>query len=420
MRNVKKIFTETFSRELNGRYKVNLPFTTPKPPLFGASRDRAVSRLLQMERKLSKNDQLRADYIQCLDEYIELGHMQPVPTTEDQLKVSLPDGSCAYHCYYLPHHAVIKNDSSTTKLRVVFDASSKSQNGLSLNDTLCIGPTLQDTLVNILIRWRNHKIIIKADIAKMYRQILVHENHRPYQRIVWRNNTDLPIQDYELKTVTFGTAAAPYLAIKAVQQLAVDEQNRFPIGSSALKNDFYVDDLLSGADSIPKALEKQCQIIEILRLGGFDIRKWSSNKKDLTNCLDNTAKELCTDSDSSLKTLGILWCPLQDTLSIKVAALPSSVNSKRSLLSEVAKLFDPLGWISPTIIKMKILLQKLWLAGLNWDEPLPEVIQSEWNEFHEQLTSIERIKIQRWFNLSPNLKFELHGFSDLPCSSVRQ
>lgn len=107
-----KIFTETVSRELNGRYKVNLPFTTPNPPLFGASRDRAVSRLLQMERKLSKNDQLRADYIQCLDEYIELGHMQPVPTTEDQLKVSLPDGSSAYHCYYLPHHAVIKTDSS--------------------------------------------------------------------------------------------------------------------------------------------------------------------------------------------------------------------------------------------------------------------------------------------------------------------
>lgn len=407
-----RIFANTHRRDPDGRYRVYLPFKTDDVPKLGPSRDRAVSRFMQTERKLEKDAALRHEYAKCIQEYLKLGHMYPAITTEDEHRVCLPNGLVTYTSYYLPHHAVIKTDSTTTKLRVVFDASCKTLNGTSLNQTLLIGPTLQDTMFNLLLRWRTHRIVIKADVEKMYRQVLVDEIHQPYQRIVWRDNVNDQLQDFQLRTVTFGTAAAPYLAIKAIQQLANDEKARFPIGSLAIQNDFYVDDLLSGADSVADAIEKQNQVVNILRCGGFQIRKWSSNHTQVTSHLDDSDRELCSNSESTLKALGIRWCPRNDFLSIKVALRPDSVSTKRSLLSEVAKLFDPLGWIAPAIITMKILLQRIWLAGLSWDEPLPNAIQSDWNEFNSQLPSIEQIHIERWLKTTPNAQIQLHGFSD--------
>lgn len=406
------IYAQTHSRDSHGRYCVNLPFKNNQPPMLGPSRDRAVSRFLQIERKLSANDQLRTDYAKCINEYLQLGHMRPVTTTEAQHKITHPNGSVTYTSYYLPHHAVIKSDSTTTKLRVVFDASCKMLNGPSLNETLLIGPVVQDTLFNLLLRWRTHRIVLKADIEKMYRQVLVTDAHQSYQRIIWRDNPQNPLQEYQLQTVTFGTAAAPYLAIKTIHQIADDEEMRYPIGAAAIRRDFYVDDLLSGADSVNEAVEKQRQVVNILQCGGFPIRKWSSNSSQVTDCIEDTAKELCGSSDSTLKTLGILWSPQQDALSIKVATNPPEVLTKRQLLSEIAKLFDPLGWIAPSIISMKILLQKLWLAGLSWDDALPNAIQSDWNEFRNQLPSIEHIRINRWLNTSSQSSVEIHGFSD--------
>lgn len=405
-----QIYAQTHRRNADGRYCVTLPFKNT--PALGPSRDRAVTRFMQIERKLLRDDKLRAEYSKCIHEYLTLGHMHRIDTTEEQHRVSLPNGQIIHQAYYLPHHAVVKTDSTTTKLRVVFDASSKTVYGPSLNETLLVGPVIQDTLFNLLLRWRTYCVVIKADIEKMYRQIMVDEKHQPYQRILWRDSPHEAIQDYQLRTVTFGTAAAPYLAIKTLHQLATDEMQQHPIGSRTIKHDFYVDDLLSGADTVDTAIEKQQQVISVLQSGGFQIRKWSSNHHQVTEHMDDAAKELCSDSASTLKTLGIMWSPKFDKLSIKVTSTPSPVTTKRQLLSEVSKLFDPLGWIAPAIIKIKILMQKLWLAGLEWDEPLPSPIMNGWIEFQTQLPSIELIRIDRWIRTLPQNPIEIHGFSD--------
>lgn len=406
-----RIYAETHTRQKDGRYTVQIPFIH-EPPVLGSSRERAVTRFLQIERKLAADPVLRSEYSKCINEYLILGHMRPISSQEKHQSISLPDKTQTYTSYYLPHHAVVKAESTTTKVRVVFDASSKTQNGKSLNESMLTGPVLQDHLFNIMLRWRSHRIVIKADIEKMYRQIRVTEKHQDYQRIVWRDQTDQEIQDFQLQTVTFGTAAAPYLAIKTIFQLANDEQEYFPIGAAILRTDFYVDDLLSGADTVEEAIMNQHQVINILQRGGFQIRKWSSNSDAVTSQIDETARELCSASDPKLKALGILWNPQTDYLSIKVSPTSSKIDTKRTLLSEISKLFDPLGWIAPTIICMKILLQKLWLAGLTWDETLPSAILSEWYEFQRNLPSIENIQIQRWIQTSPNTPIELHGFCD--------
>lgn len=147
--------------------------------------------------------------------------------------------------FYLPHHAVFKITSNTTKVRVVFDASAKSSTGVSLNDTLITGPTIQDKLYEHLIRFRLPRYVITGDIEKMYRQIWIHPDDRKYHKILWR--VDGRIRTFQLNTVTFGVSAAPYLAIRTIQQLAKDEGTKNPVARKVITRDFYVDDLISGA-----------------------------------------------------------------------------------------------------------------------------------------------------------------------------
>ncbi|XP_075232254.1 uncharacterized protein LOC142330692 [Lycorma delicatula] len=152
--------------------------------------------------------------------------------------------------FYLPHYAVFKEISLTTKLRVVFDGSAKSSNGLSLNDTLMIGPTVQQDLFSIILRFRVHNYVITSDITKMYRQILVTQKDSNLQRILWCENPEQDLKHYALRTVTYGTTSASFLATRCLVQIANDNNYQFPNACRAILNDFYVDDLITGADSV--------------------------------------------------------------------------------------------------------------------------------------------------------------------------
>lgn len=145
---------------------------------------------------------------------------------------------------------VVKKIDFVAKFRVVFDGSAKTANGVSLNDNLLSGPKLQQNLFSILVRFRSHRYVLSADISKMYRQILVDPVDRDFQRILWRDNQNKSIQIWKLKTVTYGTTFAPFLAIRCLQQLALEEKSEYPLAYSAIINDFHVDDLLTGADDL--------------------------------------------------------------------------------------------------------------------------------------------------------------------------
>ena len=140
---------------------------------MGDSRQMALNRFDLLEKRLNKNPQLKVDYSEFMLEYFNLGHMSE--TKDDQTEG-----------FFLPHHAVIKGDSLTTKTRIVFDGSAKSTSGLSLNDVQFIGPTLQQDIFSILVRFRKHKYVLTGDISKMYRQILVNNKDIGFQKIFWR------------------------------------------------------------------------------------------------------------------------------------------------------------------------------------------------------------------------------------------
>lgn len=193
----------------NGRFIVELPIK-PCIDKLGDSKYLAVSRLQSMERKFQRNESLKSDYKNFMSEYLHLNHMKPVNDNNHQAdKIN----------YYLPHHAVTKNDSLPTKLRVDFDASAKSTTGQSLNDCLYADPTIQQDLFSLLARFRTYKYALTSDIAKMYRQVLGKPSQLSLQRIIWRQDASEPFQSYELTTLTYGTKTAPYLAVKTLQTL---------------------------------------------------------------------------------------------------------------------------------------------------------------------------------------------------------
>ncbi|XP_058448801.1 uncharacterized protein LOC131428773 [Malaya genurostris] len=306
-----KIFQETTVRDETGRFIVTLPKRQTILKQLGESRTTAVKRFMGLERRLMANSELKALYSDFILEYQVLGHMKPI--VEDSTETA----------YYLPHHAVLKPDSTTTKLRVVFDASCRTSTGFSLNDALMVGPVVQDDLLNIIIRFRLHRYALVADIAKMYRMVQVQPADQPLQRILWRESPDQPIKTYQLTTVTYGTASAPYLATKCLQQLAEDGKLTYVVAARVLKKDFYVDDMLSGVDKLEDGQRFVSEMIELMQSAGFSLRKWNSNCKDILLHVpvhlrdDRTILQMDT-STSTVKTLGLLWEPSTDRFQFSI------------------------------------------------------------------------------------------------------
>lgn len=397
-------YESTTKRLESGRYSVRLPFV--KGDLqYVNMRNIALSRFAYLEKKLSRDPKLKAQYVECMQEYLDLQHMS-------EITIQPLSGS-----YYIPHHCVLKDSSTTTKLRVVFDASAKDATSQSLNDNMFNGPRLQLDLLDHLIRFRTFKIAFTADIAKMYRQILIHPEDRKYQLILWRSDPSQEIRTYCMNTVTFGTKSAPYLAIKTLIRVAEDEVLRFPKGSQCITEGFYVDDCIYGADSVYEAIEIQSQVTSVLSSAGFHLRKWSSNSSEVLASVPESDRENKTildfDDKTSVKTLGVQWAPNEDKFCYKFSFSHVEYFTKRNILSDIAKIFDPLGWISPCLITAKLLIQDLWAEQKQWDEPLPRDKWIIWENLRSGLQEIaNNLWIPRWLHSVSTSDIEIHGFSD--------
>lgn len=399
-------FMQTTKRDNNGRFIVTFPIRENAPAL-GDSLANAIKRFSSLERRLSRNTHLKNEYSDFMAEYEALGHMTKIKNVDLlERQENQP--------FYLPHHCVVKESSLTTKLRVVFDGSCATSSGVSLNDILLTGPTIQDNLFSILIRFRKHCFVVTADIEKMYRQVQIAEHQRDLQRIIWRTSPDQPISHFKLNTVTYGTAPASFLAIRCLHQLALENNHKFPDACDAIQRDFYVDDLITGSDTISGIKQLKSDISSILQGAGFNLRKWMSNCNDkIFDCPgDSNSDYFITDSNIS-KTLGIYWRANTDILQYSITLKRSNDKvSKREILSAIAQIFDPLGLISPCVINVKIMLQKLWLLKLNWDESVPLEIYTQWIQFLEHISDINNIQIPRHAMLPNPVDVQLHGFCD--------
>ncbi|KAL4083194.1 hypothetical protein QTP88_028524 [Uroleucon formosanum] len=399
-------FKKTVTKGSDGRFIVQLPFKE-NPINIGRSKAIALKRFMSNENRLRVNPKLKEAYLQFINEYIELGHMEQVSDNNENDKP----------VYYIPHHAVLRDNSLTTKLRVVFDASCATDTGKSLNDILLKGPSIQDDLINIISRFRTHKYAMSADIEKMYRQIWIAEKDRDLQRVLWRENPAEEVKEYRLNTVTYGTSSASYLATACLKMLADDTRSLFPEASSAVASDFYMDDYLGGAQTIDAAIKLRDGIVKITNKCGFNLRKWVSNDKRLLTGIpndDNDPLRVLNLDGSAVKTLGLSWSPINDTYTYKIDRMNNDgVFTKRTVLSAIATIFDPLSLIGPVVVKAKMFMQQLWTNKISWDERLLPLLYDEWNTYYEELFEIIQIQIPRCvIGVDKAIRIQIHCFAD--------
>ncbi|XP_058456427.1 uncharacterized protein LOC131433839 [Malaya genurostris] len=400
-------FERTHQRMANGRYMVRLPFNDKKI-LLGDSRRMAEKRFYGLEKRLNGVPELKQQYSDFLREYEALGHMIENPKPDDS------------QGFYLPHHYVLKPTSSTTKLRVVFDGSAASDTGISINETQLIGPIVQNDLVSILLNFRIHRFVFTADISKMYRQIAVHKDDRRYQRILWRETQNEPLKTYDLQTVTYGIASSPFLATMSLRQLTEDEGVQYPLASKAIQKSCYMDDALFGADTLPEIIELKNQTVALLAKGGFCVHKFASNSQELLMDIPEVQRERGIEiKDSSIntimKTLGVAWIPVEDEFTVVLSTHPVdkyAIHTKRTILSQIAKIFDPLGFVGPAVTAAKLIMRELWSLNLEWDQTVPADMAQLWIEYYQQLQTLNNIKIPRWILSEETSDIELHGFAD--------
>ena len=393
----------------NCRYQVTLPKKIDLFPL-GDSLAQAICRFLANERSILKRNIYEA-FQAVIQQYLDLGHAELVPLSEPT----------PHSVYYLPMHAVFKDSSSSTKLRVVFDGSATTTSGISLNKALLVGPTLQPTLSEILMKFRSYPIALNADISKMYREVALHPDDKDLHRFIWRATPTGPLLQYRMCRVTFGVSASPYLAVRTLQQTVRDHGEGYPEASAHTLQSFYVDDFLGGANSTQEALQLYQDIRGILHKGGFNLTKWRSSSKEVLKEIPADLQEAVLikhstslQSPTISKAPGLVWDANTDVMSPAITVSPTYTSTKRGIFRDVSKTYDVLGWIAPTVVLMKILFQSLWKTGQDWDDEVPHELASQHSLWRQQLPLLKQRTLPRHYALPDRapLTQELHAFCD--------
>ena len=388
-----------FSRGLkfDGKnYEVRLPWKRD-PPKLESNYMQAIRRLGSIERRL-RHDPVKAKaYNSAINDYVEKGFAEVVPNENGEDRT----------VRYLPHHAVFRDDKTTTKCRIVFHASAREGHGVSVNDCVLPGSALQSNHASVLIRFRTNRIDLIVDIEKMFLQVKLEPEDRDVLRYLWR---DLQFNEtpkvYRMQRLTFGVNSSPFLAISTVHAHAKQYSELFPNAVQKILQNTYVDDVLTGGDTVDSTVKLQQDMSKIMMKAAFNLTKWASNSQLVMDAIVPAKRASSSlvefESSEPLKALGVSWDLSPDPM------------TKRSLLSLASKMFDPLGLISPFTVRAKILFQELWLKGLLRDVPLESEIKAKWLHWKSELLQLKGVTIPRCFGngITQESKIELHGFGD--------
>lgn len=391
-------YVSTTARLSSGRYQVRLPFKSDPASSLGNSWKGALSRFLSLERRFAADLQFKKQYVDVMRDYIKQGHMTLVTHS-------------TFPKYFVPHHGVYKSRGDTNQLRVVFDASHKTSSGLSLNDILLVGPKLHNLLSDVVTLFRRYHCVVTCDIRQMYRQIFLHSDDSSYLCVLWREDSSAPLEVYAMRTVTFGLACAPFQAMRTLRQLASDEALNYPLAATALQSNIFVDDVATGRDSVSDLHVLVWQLVSLLESGGFQLSKWSTTHSE---CLPS---DIQLSTESFKNVLGLSWNLSHDLLTyppLDILLSDSQTITKRVFLSYIAKIFDPCGWLAPCVFLAKVLFQQLWVAGLDWDSPIPPELSYKLLCISKDWSDISNVNIPRSLSVSTESEchFTLHGFCD--------
>ena len=238
-----------------------------------------------------------------------------------------------------------------------------------------------------------------GDIEKMYRMIWVHPDDRNLQQILWRTSPDESFSEFQLNTITYGTAPASFIAQKCLVTIADSCENEMPEVARAIKENFYMDDLNVGTESEEKLIELGKKIRAILLKYGFSLRKFASNSRAFLDSIPSELKAASSDDkQGELAVLGVKWCPERDEIGVceNIECCETNENVLRRIaLSEISKTFDPLGLFAPVLLTGKILLQEFWKEGKDWDDLTYDEINQKFCRYVENTKALCNIRIPR-------------------------
>ena len=396
------------------RYQVTLPWKSDTRPLSDCHA-LCVGRLNQLYKRLMKGESILKEYDEVFRKQLEDGIIERVPHSEEGLSGR----------HFLPHHGVIREDKETTKLRVVFDGSAKDGvKDLSLNDCLEKGPNTTPHIFDILLKFRSYPIGIVADVEKAFHQIVVSPKDRNMLRFLWFDDIgkqNPQIIQYQFCRLVFGLTPSPAILNETIHHHVTRYLLTEPVIAEILASGFYVDDFTSGAQTVEEGFNIYQKARYLMKQGGFNLRKWRTNSKNLQQKINLMQGE--SSESQEVRLLGVKWNTERDEFQFDFKEVTNFVKllppTKRSVLRISAKMFDPLGLLSPFIIGAKILFQVLCKSKQDWDSILDGHLLRQWKQLTEEFEAVSEISIPRcYFHLEQHsiISQQLHGFSD---ASVR-
>ena len=440
----------------NERYEVHLPWKTPHPLLpdnyqYQFSR----KRLENLLERLRHDPEVLREYDSVIKEQLHRGIVEVVekPSEGEVGKV-----------HYIPHHAVIRRDKLTTKLRVVYDASAKSD-GVALNDCLYAGPPLAENIFDVLFRFRVNQVALIGDVEKAFLMVGMGEEDRDELRFLWVDDIDNPSPEIvvpRFTRVVFGVSSSPFLLNATIKHHIERYKEADPEFVEKFLRSIYVDDLSSGAPETNKGYELYLKSKLRLAEGGFNLRKFVSNSPELTNRIQcnesrNSGSDAGTSSkaaepksvqppraypernvvsedktyvksmlgtieeknSSDPKVLGVRWNPMKDALIFDLTEIANFARdlepTKRNGGGVAAKFYDPSGFLSPVGIEFKLFFQELCLIKIGWDDPLNDELLKMWRKLLDGLEGVTALSLLRCYFQGVQdrvVSCSLHGFVD--------
>ena len=385
-------------RYQGGKYWVRLPWKQNHPPLPNNYK-LCLARTRYTHHKLKSTPEQLDKFGQILSNQLESGFIEEVP-----------NAVVSSNTHYLPQLTVSK-DSKTTPIRIVYDCSAKSNSkSISLNDCLYTGPSLVEDLPKVLLKFRLNKWAFSADISKAFLRIGLQEVDRDYTRFIWPKEPfrfEEPLITYRFKSVLFGSTSSPFL-LQAT--LNYHLAHNYPDNKYAeiIRESLYVDNLQGVVSDEQTLLEIYRQINYILNQASMPLQEWCSNSEALNQIikLDYPTETV----DLTVKVLGLCWNRVTDYLSSKPVTW-TKVTTKRHLMSNCGKIYDPLGLICPVTVQFRQIMQQAWSLHLEWDENLPVSIVKQWDSLVKQTQGIETLCYPRMV-CEREENCELHVFSD--------
>ncbi|XP_073965583.1 uncharacterized protein [Choristoneura fumiferana] len=390
-----------------GRYLVKWPWTQ-SPPDLPTNYGLAYGRLKGLLNRLDP-DTLQ-EYDKILKEQLNMNIIEKVINPGNAYHQTTPP------VHYLAHH-MVKQEGK--RGRIVYDASAKLKDQKGLNECMYRGPSMLQELTSLILKFRTNKIGIVADVEKAFLQIGLQEHDRDVTRFLWIKDPDKPLSEDNLIhlrfcRVPFGIISSPFLLTASIRYHMAKTN---PQLLSKIADKCYVDNLVTGAASQTEAYELYEETNKTFEELSMNIRDWNSNDETFLQTIPKTQQAIKADVT---KVLGLMWNLKRDTLRLNIKEhllnkqKIKSTKDKREVLSVVASLYDPCGYVSPLILPAKLLFQEICNSKLKWDAELSDDLKAKWERVAAKLKLAEQVEIPRFVGLpqSKEVKYELHCFTD--------